>query len=92
MPFYDSIYRTYSDIAHWSARSLFLNVNFDQGAPTGYNFFDKHSAANSLKVGHFSAHQTFRFLSWKFSLGLEDDLNFLHDQFELEANKEPSGQ
>lgn len=84
---YDSIYRTYSDIIHWSARSLFLNVDFEEGKATGYRLTDPHSASNALKIGHFSLHKTLGLLNLRLELGLGERLEALNYQFLTDANR-----
>jgi hypothetical protein len=85
--YYNHIYRTFSDWVHWSPRSLFLNVEFENGNATGFRKEDPHSAAIALKVGEFALFQTLRILDWKFGLKIDKQIMALHDKFTLEANK-----
>jgi hypothetical protein len=85
--YYDEIYRPFSDTLHWSPRSIFLSVEFDDGKPTGYRREDPHSAAVALKVGEFAFFQTLRLLNLKFDLDLDAQLLTLFDNFNIEANR-----
>lgn len=85
--YYNQIYRTFSDWVHWSPRSLFLNVEFENGNATALRKEDPHSAAVALKVGEFALYRMLRILNWKFDLGIEEELETHHDAFSAEANK-----
>lgn len=85
--YYDQIYRPFSGRVHWTARSLFLNVEFKDGHAKRLRTEDPHSAAVALKVGEFALFQSLLLLDWRFGLEIGEQLTTLYDEFTVEANK-----
>ena len=80
---YDQAYRMTSDAIHWSPRTLFLQVEFVDDAPTGFRHNDTHSALNSLFIGYWAFDKLIRCVSAKFQLEREQEIDSLLGSFNV---------